>query len=138
MNKRTIFSISIIVNIILCMFFLFLLMDSYKAIYYDYLTRDTIEQNALKNNIEQECYGITAYRSRSIRVGAEIPKEVQDYYVIGEYADLLFLKEIHKRTQNNDTANDFESRLHEIRNEMPEYKSIFDSIDKSVKKSVKE
>ena len=79
MNKRTIFSISIIVNIILCMFFLFLLMDSYKAIYYDYLTRDTIEQNALKNNIEQECYGITAYRSRSIRIVDEIPKEVQDY-----------------------------------------------------------
>ncbi len=58
--------------------------------------------------------------------------------MLGEYADLLFLKEIFVETQNTETVNTFEKRLEEIRSQMPEYGSIFEKIEWSAKHALPE
>ena len=61
-----------------------------------------------------------------------------DYYMLGEYADLLFLKKVFAEAGNTKTVNDFENRLNEIRAKMPEYGSLFDKIELSAKNAIPE
>ena len=54
--------------------------------------------------------------------------------MLGEYADLLFLKEIFAEAGNTETLNSCEERLAQIRSEMSDYGSLFDKIDYSAEK----
>ena len=60
-----------------------------------------------------------------------------DYYKLGEYADLLFLKEVFDKAGNESTLADCNNRLAEIRESMPEYAVIFDKMDISEENAIK-
>ena len=133
MSKKTIFGISVIVNIILaCVLF----AVSWKAkdeLHFTYVEKDTIRPDSLRSYLERENYGVAASLSHPIRGGAEIADEYMDYYMLGEYADLLFLKEIFTEAGNTKTVKEFEERLLEIRAKMPDYASLFEKIELSAR-----
>ena len=138
MTKKTILSISIIVNIILATVFAVSLPGAMGELVYEYVEQDTIRPDTIRKYLEWENYGTVAALSRPIRGGAEVADTDADYYKLGEYAELLFLKEVYKRAGNADSAEACEDRISEIRREMPEYGALLDEIDLSVANAVKE
>ena len=138
MTKKTILSISIIVNIILATVFAVSLPGAMGELVYEYVEQDTIRPDTIRKYLEWENYGTVAALSRPIRGGAEVADTDADYYKLGEYAELLFLKEVYKRAGNADSAEACEDRISEIRREMPEYGAVLDKIDLSVANAVKE
>ena len=138
MTKKTILSISIIVNIILATVFAVSLPGAMGELVYEYVEQDTIRPDTIRKYLEWENYGTVAALSRPIRGGAEVADTDADYYKLGEYAELLFLKEVYERAGNADSAKACEDRISEIRREMPEYGSVLDKIELSVENAVKE
>ena len=138
MTKKTILSISIIVNIILATVFAVSLPGAMGELVYEYVEQDTIRPDTIRKYLEWENYGTVAALSRPIRGGAEVADTDADYYKLGEYAELLFLKEVYARAGNADSAEACEDRISEIRREMPEYGALLDKIDLSVANAVKE
>ena len=138
MTKKTILSISIIVNIILATVFAVSLPGAMGELVYEYVEQDTIRPDTIRKYLEWENYGTVAALSRPIRGGAEVADTDADYYKLGEYAELLFLKEVYERAGNADSAEACEDRISEIRKEMPEYGAVLDKIDLSVANAVKE
>ena len=138
MTKKTILSISIIVNIILATVFAVSLPGAMGELVYEYVEQDTIRPDTIRKYLEWENYGTVAALSRPIRGGAEVADTDADYYKLGEYAELLFLKEVYARAGNADSVEACEDRISEIRREMPEYGALLDKIDLSVANAVKE
>ena len=138
MTKKTILSISIIINIILATVFVVSLPGAMGELVYEYVEQDTIRPDTIRKYLEWENYGTVAALSRPIRGGAEVADTDADYYKLGEYAELLFLKEVYERAGNADSAKACEDRISEIRKEMPEYGYVLDKIDLSVANAVKE
>ena len=138
MTKKTILSISIIINIILAIVFVVSLPGAMGELVYEYVEQDTIRPDTIRKYLEWENYGTVAALSRPIRGGAEVADTDADYYKLGEYAELLFLKEVYERAGNADSAKACEDRISEIRKEMPEYGYVLDKIDLSVANAVKE
>lgn len=138
MTKKTILSISIIINIILATVFVVSLPGAMGELVYEYVEQDTIRPDTIRKYLEWENYGTVAALSRPIRGGAEVADTDADYYKLGEYAELLFLKEVYERAGNADSAKACEDRISEIRKEMPEYGAVLDKIDLSVANAVKE
>ena len=54
--------------------------------------------------------------------------------MIGEYADIIFLKNVYEKTGDTGTCDSMEKRAAEIRSELPDYAVIFDKIDHSIEK----
>ena len=138
MTKKTILRISIIINIILATVFVVSLPGAMGALVFEYVEQDTIRPDTLRKYLERENYGTVAALSRPIRGGAEVSDTDADYYKLGEYAELLFLKEVYAKAGNADSAKACEDRISEIRKEMPEYGAVLDKIDLSVANAVKE
>ena len=110
MTKKTILSISIIVNIILATVFAVSLPGAMGELVYEYVEQDTIRPDTIRKYLEWENYGTVAALSRPIRGGAEVADTDADYYKLGEYAELLFLKEVYERAGNADSAKACEDR----------------------------
>ncbi len=138
MSKKIVFVISIIVNIILALVFLAAAAGAAEELKFNYVEEDTIRPDSIRSNLERENYGVAASLSHPIRGGAEIGAEYLDYYMLGEYADLLFQKEILYAAGNGATAGNFEERLDEIREKMPDYAPVFEKIEWSEQKAIRE
>ena len=136
MNKKTVFVISIIVNIILALVFVLAAAGAGNELEFNYVEEDTITPDTIRSNLERENYGVAASLSHPIRGGAVVADEYRDYYMLGEYADLLFLKEIFAEANNSQTVKSCEERLGKIRDEMPDYGSLFDKIDWSEQNAI--
>ncbi|MBP5608409.1 MAG: hypothetical protein J6X66_09120 [Lachnospiraceae bacterium] len=138
MIKKVVFIISIAVNIVLAIVLAITLIGAMDELKFEYVEQDTITPDTLRSNLERENYGVVASLSRPIRGGAEVAEGDEDYYRLGEYAELLFLKEVFDKAGNTDTVNGFEERISEIRKKMPEYGVVFDKIDYSLENAVRE
>ena len=138
MNKKTVFVISLAVNIILAFVLMFAVSGAIDELQFNFVEEDTIRPDSLRMYLDMENYGVAATLSHPIRGGAEIADEYMDYYMLGEYADLLFLKEIFAEAGNTDMLTGCEKRLEEIRLAMPDYGSLFDKIDISAKNALPE
>ena len=136
MNKKTLFLISIAVNIILALVLVIVGTGAVGQLQFNYVEEDTIRPDSLRSYLDRENYGVAASLSHLIRGGAEVDPEDLDYYRLGEYADLLFLKEIFKEAGNDATVESFEQELSKIREEMPEYGILFDKIEESAKNAL--
>ena len=137
MIKKVILIVSIVINIILADAFLIITVNAVNELNFAYVEEETIRPDSLRKYLEWENYGTAACLARPVRAGAEIDEEYADYYRLGEYTDLLFLKELFDRAGNTDTVSKCENRIEEIREEMPEYATIFDKMDQSAKDAVK-
>ncbi len=129
MNKKTALVISIILNIILAIAFVVGLAGAAEELKFSYIEEETITPDTIESNLERENYGVAAALSHPIRGGAKVSDEYIDLYTLGEYADLLFLKEMFKEAGNTQTVKSCEERLTEIRNSMPDYSGQFDKMD---------
>ncbi|MBR6158897.1 MAG: hypothetical protein IKQ40_01250 [Lachnospiraceae bacterium] len=138
MNKKIVFGISVILNIILALVFVAAAAGAAEELKFNYVEDDTITPDNIRSNLERENYGVAAALSRPVRGGALVADGYTDYYMLGEYADLLFLKEIFTEAGNNDTARACEKRLDEIRDKMPDFGSLFDKIEWSAKRAIAE
>ena len=138
MNKKTVFVISLAVNIILAFVLMFAVSGAIDELQFNFVEEDTIRPDSLRMYLDMENYGVAATLSHPIRGGAEIEEEYMDNYMLGEYADLMFLKEIFAEAGNTDMLTDCEKRLEEIRSAMPDYGSLFDKIDISAKNALPE
>ena len=138
MNKKVISIVMIIINLILAVVFICNLIGAGEKLNFEYVEEDTIRPDSLRMYLDMENYGTAASLSHPIRGGAEVASEDEDYFRLGEYADLLFLKEIFAASGNTDTLQSCEMRIAEIREEMPEYGIVFDKIDQSAEKAVRE
>ena len=131
MIKKVILAVMVIVNIFLVIVLVMTLPRAAGELRFEYVEEETITPDTLRMYIERENYGTVASLSRPIRAGAKLSETDIDYYRIGEYAELLFLKEVFERTQNADTARKFEDEILSIRSKMPAYNAVFDRIDQS-------
>ncbi len=138
MNKRSILVASIVINIILAVVLVLCLFAAGDSLNFEYVEQQTIRPDSMRAYLDRENYGTVASLAHLIRGGEEPAEEVEDYYRLGEYADLLFMKEIFARSGNEDTLKYCEDRVAQIRSGMPEYGILFDKIDLSVKNAVKE
>ncbi|MCR4762036.1 MAG: hypothetical protein K5696_00755 [Lachnospiraceae bacterium] len=136
-NKTAVFMISIVVNILLALLLLVTGLEAGEKLHFIYVEEDTIRPDGLRSYLERENYGVAASLSHPIRGGAEVADEYLDYYMLGEYADLLFQKEIFAEAGNTGTVNSFENRLEEIRREMPDDVTLFDKIDLSARNAIR-
>ena len=137
MNKKVVFWISVILNIILALVLIVMLAKAGGELKFNYVEEDTIAPDTIRSNLERENYGVAAVVAHPIRGGADIADEYMDYYMLGEYADLLFSKEIYEQAGNTQTLNECTGRLEEIRNKMPDYGSLFDKIDWSAQNAIR-
>ena len=138
MNKKVILVISVIVNIILGIVFIALLTKVYSELSFEYVEQETIEPDSIRMYLERDEYGVAASLSHFIRGGAEIEDKYKDYYILGEYTDLLFQKEIFERSGNKTMTEKCETRMEEIRKEMSMYKDMLGKMDESVAKVIRE
>ena len=138
MIKKVIFGISVIVNILLGCVFFYLLPEAMSELGEEYMEQDTLRSDTIVDYLEWERYGTVAFLSRSIRAGAKIGENEEDYYRLGEYAELLFLREIYAGEGNTDREDACTDRAMQIREEMPDYAEIFDRIDRSAADAVVE
>ena len=138
MNKKIVLVISIVVNIILAIVFVVATAGAVEELKFNYVEDDTITPDIIRSNLNRQNYGVAASLSHPIRGGAAIADEYMDYYRLGEYADLLFLKEIFAEAGNTKTVETCEERLNEIQSSMPDYGSIFDKIEWSAQKALPE
>ena len=138
MNKKIVLVISVIVNIILAIILIITAGEAAEKLKFSYVEKDTITPDSLRMYLDMQNYGVAASLSHPIRGGADIADEYMDYYMLGEYADLLFLKEIFAEAGNTETLKGCEERLAEIRTQMPDYGSLFDKIDLSAKNAIPE
>ena len=138
MIKKIIFGVSVVVNIILLLAVLSYGLEVRQALDYIYVRKDAMAPESIRSYLERENYGVAAAQSHRIRGGAEIADEYMDYYMLGEYADLLFLKVIFEEAGNTETLEKCEERLEEIRTEMPAYGSLFDKMEISAKNAIPE
>ena len=136
MSKKMVFSISIFVNIVLAIVFFALLFDAAGELKFEYVEQETIRPDTLRKELERERYGSAAWLSRPIRGGAVVAPEYEDYYRLGAYTDLLFMKEVFDRAGHTDTVTDCEKKLIQIREEMPDYGALLDKIEQSTAKAV--
>ena len=137
MNKKTILTISIVVNILLALAGLFLVVGAIGELRFEYAEQESIRPDSLRMYLNRENYGAAASLSHPIRGGAEVNDEDLDYYMLGEYADVLFLKEVFAGAGDKDTYDKFENRASEIRGSMPDYAVIFDKIDISLENALR-
>ena len=137
-KKKIIYFITIIANIILAMVFVWNLHEAKEALQFEYVEQETIRPDSLRSYLDRENYGVAASLSHPIRGGEEVAEGDKDYYMLGEYADLLFLKEVFAKAGNNDTLAACEDRLATIRKEMPDYGILFDKIDQSAANALAE
>jgi len=138
MIKKGILGISIVINLVLAYFLVAGVMDAKEKLEFEYVEQDTIRPDSLRLYLDRENYGVAASLARPIRGGAKIDEADRDYFMLGEYADLLFLKEIFKKSGNADTVTKCDQRLAEIRGTMPAYTVLFDKIDASMEHTIKE
>ena len=136
MNKKAAFGISIAVNIILALTFLLAALRAGSELKFCYLEADTIRPDTIRMYLDMENYGTAASLSHPIRGGAVVAAQDRDCFLLGEYADLLFLREIFSEAGNDATVKSCEDRLNEIRAETPDQGSLFDRIEKSVEKAI--
>ncbi len=132
MIKKIIFSVSLIVNVLLAFFCVTMIGEVAEKLSFEYVEGDTIRPDSLRKYLEWENYGVAASLSRPIRGGASVDEVDEDYYRLGEYTDILFLKNVFKKAGNTDTVDRCEKRLAKLREDMPEYSVVFDKMDKSV------
>lgn len=135
--KSKIFGISAVINIILGICLITTIPEMLSELYEEYAEKDS--GSNYTGYLERENYGTMAHLvGRSNRVGAQVSEENKDYYRFGEYADLIFMKEVFEKAGNTDTAEAFEARISEIRREMPEQSDVLDKIDQSEKNALRE
>lgn len=135
-NKKVILGISIVINIFLGIICFFFLVQAYGKLQFEFAVQDTITPDSLRMYLDRENYGVAASLSRPIRGGAEVAEEDLDYYRLGEYADVLFLKEIYRKTGQQAMLERLENEASGIRSEMPDYGVIFDKIDLSIENAL--
>ncbi len=136
--KSKIYAVTIVVNIILGIILIITLPGAISELQSEYSEPEAAWPDTVRMYLEHENYGVAACLARPIRGGAEITGEEADYYRLGEYADLLFLKEVFVKEGNMGSAELFGNRIDKIRKEMPEYTVIFDKIDQSERNAVGE
>ncbi len=136
MNKKVVFIISVIVNIILAIVLVVAVTGAAAALKFNYVEEDTLTPDIIRSNLERENYGVAAVFSHTVRGGEVVADEYKDYYMLGEYADMIFLKEIFVKAGNAQMADNCAKRIDEIRKEMPDYTGIFDKIDWSEKNAL--
>lgn len=137
MSKKAVFIISIVVNIILALVFIVAISGAGRELKFNYVEEDTITPDTLRMYLERENYGVAASLSHPIRGGADIAGEDMDYYMLGEYADLLFLNEVFKEAGNDATVKNCEERLDGIRAELPDYGNLFEKMELSEKNAIR-
>ena len=138
MTKKVILGISILINLVLAYFLTQGVIDAREELKFEYVEQETLRPDSLRMYLERENYGVAASLSHPIRGGAEVDDLDLDYYLLGEYADTLFLKKVFETAGNADTAAACERRLAEIREKMPAYSELLDKIEQSVKKTIRE
>ncbi len=136
--KKIIMIVMVIVNVILGIVLLINVIGAYDKLKFEYVEEGTIGPENLRSYLDRENYGVVAGLASPIRGGAEVDAADEDYYRLGEYAELLFLKEIFAKAGNTDTYAACEERLGEIREGMSDYGVIFDKIDLSVENAIVE
>ncbi|MBO7515440.1 MAG: hypothetical protein J6T47_07455, partial [Lachnospiraceae bacterium] len=114
------------------------IMGAADELKFAYVERDTITPRDLQMYLDMENYGTAASLARSIRAGAEVEKEDADYYYLGEYAEVLFLKALFEESGNTASVNACEKRMKEIEENMPEYSGILEKIRWSVDQALGE
>ena len=135
MNKDKFLGISVVINILLVIILMGLIVSTVDKLRFSYIRESSIGTDVLISSLDMENYGVMARFSHPIRGGADIPSDDKDLYMIGEYADIIFLKNVYEKTGDTGTCDSMEKRAAEIRSELPDYAVIFDKIDQSIEKA---
>ena len=122
-----------ITDIILGIIFIGLLISTLSNISKSEVVRKKGTNDYILDSIERDDYGTAGIMSRKMRLGEEIDEPMQEFYMVGSYADLMFWEKIYAEGGNESTAEDCRRQCEEIRNTLPEYEKVFEKIDDTLK-----
>lgn len=97
--------------------------------------KDGTEEYILKY-LEREDYGTAGITSRQMRLGEKIDEPMQEFYMVGSYANLMFWEKIYAESGSEFTAENCRRQCEEIQNSLPEYENVFRKIDDTLEKAV--
>lgn len=138
MNKKVILCVMMVLNVVLGIVFFGKLVDASRELTWAYFEQGEIRPSTILSNLDQERYGDVAVLARSGRVGGEVKDEHRDLYLLGEYADLLFLEKTFAAKGDDEAAKRCADRRAEIRSEIAEYGVVLDKMDDSIVNAVRE
>ena len=138
MNKKMIFTILLVVDVILAVVLIINLAGVSEELSRTYYGKDASTASSLLMYLDRENYGTVAVLARSYRVGAEVDEADEDLYRLGEYGELSFLERINAGSGEDELVRDYEKRRAEIRDAIPGYKAVLDKMDLSIDKAIME
>ncbi|MBE5870698.1 MAG: hypothetical protein E7294_05515 [Lachnospiraceae bacterium] len=140
MNKKVIFRISVLLNGILAVVLVISMAHAMKEI-------DRNKENhslwrmaniLMEDKVEEQAYGWLGAQTRPSRYGAKEYPNNRNYYRLGEYADLLFFREVYQAGGEKEQAADCGERINELKEELSGQSAVLDKIEQSVQKALKE
>ena len=125
-----------IMDIVLGIAFVVLLLTTLSNISKSKFFRNEGTREYILKEIEREDYGAAGIESRAMRRGANIDEPMQEFYMVGSYADLMFWERIYAESGSEAAAEECRLRCEEIRNSLPEYGNVFEKIDDRLETAV--
>ena len=125
-----------IIDIILGIVFISLLISTLSNLSKSQVIQNKGTSEYIIKYIEREDYGTAGIVSRAMRLGTEVDEPMQEFYMVGSYADLMFWEKIYAESGSDHTAEDCRKQYEEIKNTLPEYKKVFEKIDDTLEKAV--
>lgn len=138
MNKKTILGILIVLNVLLGVVFLKKLGDASEELAWVYFERGNMASDSILKYLDWENYGDVAVMSRSVRVGAKVNDEDRDFYLLGEYADMLYQEKVFAAKGDADAAKRCAERCVDIRAALPKYAVVMDKMDQGIENAIRE
>ena len=125
-----------ITDIILGIVFISLLISTLSNISRSEVVQKDGTSEYILDHIEREDYGTAGIESRKMRLGEKIDEPMQEFYMVGSYADLMFWEKIYAESGSELTAEDLRKQYEEIKDTLPEYNNVFEKIDDTLEKAV--
>ena len=125
-----------ITDIILGIVFVSLLISTLSNLSKSEVVQKDATRDYILDYIEREDYGTAGIESRKMRLGEKIDEPMQEFYMVGSYADLMFWERIYAKSGSEAAAEDCRLRCEEIRNSLPEYGNVFEKIGDTLEKAV--
>ena len=137
MNKKTIYGIFLVLDILLGIVFFVNLVAASEELVWVYYEKEGMQPADILKYLDWESYGAVAVMSRAGLVGAKVKAEDQAYYLMGKYADMLFQEKTFEAKGDGKAAKRCGERRTAIRTALPEYGAVLDKMDQSMENALK-
>ena len=124
-----------IADLVLGMAFILLAFSTLSNLSKSQIIQKKATSDYVLDELEREDYGSAGMISRRRPLGAKIDEPMQEFYMVGSYADLMFWEKIYAESGSELTAMDCRQQCEKIKNALPEYEKVYKKIDDTLEKA---